>query len=74
VGPFAYMTYDYLGVPNHRKGVNVQAFGEMEALVQGIGFGLIISCDAQIPMKREHLNSSWAYDDPSRSCHPEVSF
>jgi hypothetical protein len=69
-----HMTYDYLGVPNHRKGVNVQDFGKMEALVQGVGLILVSSYDAQIPMKREHLNSSWAYYDPSRSCHPRVSF
>jgi hypothetical protein len=51
--------------------VNVQALGEVEALIKGIDFNLVINCDTQIPMKREHLDSSWAYYDPSRSCHPE---
>jgi hypothetical protein len=73
VGPFAYIPYDYIGIPNHRKGVYVPYFGEKKTLVQCIGFSLIISSYAQIPMERENLISSWAYDDPSHSCHPGVS-
>jgi hypothetical protein len=61
------MTYDYFGVPNHREGVNVQALGEVEALIKGIGFNLVISCDTQIPMTPPApATPGFPFDAPSK--------
>ena len=59
MGPFAYIPYDYLGIPDHRKGMYVPTFGEKKTLVHCICFNLIIGGYAQIPMERENLVSSW---------------
>jgi hypothetical protein len=64
------MIYDYLIITNDRKGVDVRIFCEEKALIQSVSFGLIIGCNFETPMEGECLISSWAYDDPSHSCHP----
>jgi hypothetical protein len=70
VGAFAGMIYDYLIIANEQKGVEVRIFGEEKALIQSVSFGLIIGCNFDAPVEGECLISSWANDDPSRSCHP----
>jgi hypothetical protein len=74
VRAFAGMIYDYLRVANDIKGVDVHIFGEEKALIQSVSFGLIIGCNSEAPVEGEFFISSWENDDPSRSCHPGVSF
>jgi len=70
VRTFASMIYDYLRIPNDKKGVDVHIFGKEKALIQSVSFGLIIGCNFEAPVEGECLISSWANDDPSHSCHP----
>ena len=69
MGAFAGMIYDYLIITNERKGVEVRILGKEKALIKSVIFGLIIGCNSEALVEGKCLISSWANDDPSRSCH-----